>query len=368
MKRFAMLFLMLAGLALADVNHDGMPIINPLRMSSTASTTVAMSTASNNDLVGGVFCASKTAISGVEVIVSAVSGTEANRKLTVYITNLDAAGCPDESSVLTNGTKEITGASIVVGMNRVAFTTPPTTVAGSWYGVLVKNTATASETDYFTVYSKTGSGLKTNSPFCAVCTDGGTTWTRSASPCSITPYYSDNTIPPGFYPGISATLSIASDHTPDEFASVFTVTNPTICNGCVIVSNVIANSDLTVKLLEDTATIATVVVAAIDVSDATVINYINVDWPAYSCHAGHTYYISIFNSTTTHILLPCSNQFLNATDKASVMGSVIYGATRADAGSWTTYNSGVDYRVYPIIPRFGVETISGGGCFKGYGG
>lgn len=355
MRRIAILFLLLLCLpVLSDVERDGMPIVPSTRWTDSNSVAVAVNAAGK--YVGAVFMAQDTSVTGVKVFVSDVAGTEGNRKMTVAITNLDASGNPDESSVLTNGSKEVTGATIAAGLVTLTFATSPTTTVGTIYGVIITNTASIQATDYFTLYTRGPSSQ--GFPFCLSSTDGDA-WTRVASAPSTVPFYADGSLQRGFFPGVSTKMTIGNDHTPDEFASVFTVAVNTIISGVIFYGfeddNIDTTGTLILKLIEDTTTLQTVTIPALDFMDNQNGYACPIALTPYTCHAGHTYYLSVISGNTNHLTF-AQDQFYSAAAKTAWCGSVIYGAVRTDAGAWTEYNSGTDYRVYPIIPCFTTVT------------
>jgi hypothetical protein len=363
MKRIALIFLLLCLPCLSDVERDGMPIVPSNRFVDSNSTTVIVNAAGK--YVGAVFMAQSTSVTGVYVYVSSTTGTAGNLKMTAAITNLDASGNPDETSVLTNGTKEITGGTAIPngGKATLTFATPPTTTVGTIYGVIITNTATVQTSDYFTLNTRgpMGEGF----PFGLSSTDGAA-WTRTAYAPSIVPYYADGSLQKGFFPGISVKMAVGNDHTPDEYASVFSVASDTILSGVAFYGfeddNIDTTGTLILKLIEyatDLAsaptTVQTVTIPALDFMDNTNSYACPIPLTAYTCHAGHTYALTVISGNTNHLTFGC-DQFYAAADKTAWCGSVIYGAVRTDAGAWTTYNSGADYRVYSIIPCFTTVT------------
>jgi hypothetical protein len=360
-----MMFLLLMCLpVIGDVNYDSMPVVGLERIYPIASTTVAMNDATIAR--GAVFVATKTSLTSVKVMCSAVAGTPAYRLMKVFVVAVDAAGDPDESAPLANGTKE---QAVVAGLNTFTFATPPALTVGTVYGIYVQNTATGAgnpTVDYATIYESSGSILQRDFPFVSISSDG-TVWTRHYRVPSVCPVYSDG-YAKGFFPGFSVALTLAGDHTPDEYAAEFTVLNPTLCTGVTVIMAGIANDDVVFTLYEDQVSKATVTIADHQFYESIGTRLLTVEWPAYSCHAGHTYDISIYTAGTAHASIWC-NQYFDAGTKVAHFGTKIWGAVRTDlTGAFTAYNSASDYRVYPIIPLFGVETISAGSVSSGFNG
>jgi hypothetical protein len=366
MRYLVILFLMFAGIAASDIDYEGMPWFNMASYSpSSATTTIALDDA--DETRGGVWIAKDaTTVTkvGFYVVSHNAGATHASIKYTAYINTVDA----------TTGTPTIAGATskeavigdVTAAFVEITFDTAFTPTAETPYAVWVQCTSTDPTTDYCTL-----NGSQTSSPVRLlpynVQADADGAWTKTtAMPC-VFPVRSDGVAPKGFMCGVEASPTYGNDHTPDQYATTFTVSQNTVCQGASIHMYTYADCEFNVLFIEDTTTIATVANDKDNLGSAAIYSLYRVGWPDYVCHTGHTYYIVLEPTGTAHIN-PMAISFPSTAYRNSMIGSKTYMSSRKDAG-WTAYNSGSDYSVMMCAPVIGsVTTGTSTSGNTGFGG
>lgn len=370
MRYLMMMFLLLCGWVAADVDFNGIPIValNPL---SAQAVNTSQSLNESTDYVGAVFVARKTEhIDRVNFYFASHSGTADNIAITAYIDHVAATGYPDGGH---HATKEVIGGWSDGTWCTITFDTPYEVTAGVTYAAYIKNTTTtpnSPSTDKPTIiFSHVIKNMHLFPTTIYSSTGAADARTANSLPC-VWPQYSDGEMPKGFWQGIGTVLTVASDTTPDEVATCFTVANPWIIKGALLFLTMPDGGDFSVNLYEDadstthSDTPVTTVTLDEDVLNANSYGWINVEFPDYSCHAGHTYRISVLPTTTTAAWTIMDFTYPSLAAMNAFTGYPIYEAVRTNGGdnNWTAYNTGT-FKFVPIIPLMGNMTISAGGYF-----
>lgn len=285
-----------------------------------------------------------------------VTKTGANHTLKAQLFGVDGSGNPDNGgSELANGTVSVTAAAVYT----ITFGTPYTPTAAAYYSIVISNTDGTPASNYSRIaYGMSLSTGGSGSPYSVSATAGS--WTKNPAVPLVVP-----TLASGFVarclPATSASQDIYnSGSTPDEWAVTFTPPIEFVSTGCYIIARFdSSSSDVDVILYEAGTAIETIRVVAANLSGATSYYAVYVQWSQERTLALSTLYrVAVRPSSANSIRLGWV-KYANATDLLTYFGFG-YASSRADAGSWTDYNSGSDYRGIQIIPLVNAFTTGGG--------
>jgi hypothetical protein len=350
--RYLMLFLMLCGLAIADYDFKGSPLINPIKYEGSQVPTTAIVVDTAGDYAGAVWIAKSTQnVSSVWFYITA-GGTEAATKITAYIDHVGAGGFPDGTH---HATQEITGGWTFAAWNQITFASPFEVVAGTAYAIYVTCTSADLGANHVHISCTTMSRGTSLFPV-AISNTGSDAKIGNGTKPMVVPVYADGTIPKGFCIDFAASLLLASDHAADEYAMAFSVANTTEVVGALVYVALASDvADFSVVFYEATTALYTIAFDE-DALAANSYGWIYVEWPAYAAHAGHVYRVSVLPGTTTDLTL-LNHVFPSVALMNLWNGQTMYGSSRVDAGAWTDYNSGT-FTSMGMIPLLGNMTIS----------
>ena len=285
--------------------------------------------------------------------------------LRVSFQDLNAAGYPDGTA---DQYRLVTIASVD---DNTWFTTGSITSDGSDSGT--KRTVTVGQTlgivfDYATRtagdmrislgrnYSSSYSFIGTN-----ITINYETSWvTTGISSMCIALEYTDGVFyTPGCMPAVgSLSTAVSSSTSPDELANIFSVPYPTTIWGLGITCNTLSLRPFDVVLYssDGSTVLATGSFGSVPNTTGPIVTPIPFTTP-YTLSAGTSYYASFRPSGTTN-----NNIYKNTFPSTVVMGatpfgSSCYGASRTNAGAWTTTPL-VQYSIFPIFTGF--EDSAGG--------
>ena len=250
------------------------------------------------------------------------------------------------------------------------FTTGSITSDGSDSGT--KRTVTAGQTlgivfDYATYTAGNMTialGRNHTNSYSFIGTNGAinyeTSWAAStiSSMCIALEYTDGVFYTPGCMPAVGTSFGVSSSTSPDEYANIFSLPYPTTIWGLGITCNVLSLRPFDVVLYssDGSTVLATGSFGSMANNAGPVVAPIPFTTP-YTLSAGTSYYASFRPSGTTS-----NNIYKNTFPSTVVMGatpfgSSCYGASRTDAGAWTTTPL-VQYSIFPIFTGF--EDSAGG--------
>ena len=269
------------------------------------------------------------------------------------------------SGYVDNGVDQYRLVTIASADDNTWFTTGSITSDGSDSGV--KRSVTIGEKlavvfDYATYTSgnlsvNIGRNTSTSGGFLsgATCHLYESSWAASTigSTCIALQYTDGVVFIPGSMPAVaSSTSAISSATTPDEYANVFSVPYPVKLwgAGCMVSSAVTRPFDIVLYSADGSTILSSGSFGSIYDSSINVTKTLPFTTP-YTINAGSNYYLSIKPTSTAGFNLN-QNTFPSVdVMSATPWGSACYGATRTDAGAWTT-NSLVQYSIFPIFYGF----------------
>ena len=187
-----------------------------------------------------------------------------------------------------------------------------------------------------------------------------TSWvTTGISSMCIALEYTDGVFyTPGCMPAVGTSFGVSSSTSPDEYANIFSLPYPTTIWGLGITCNVLSLRPFDVVLYssDGSTVLATGSFGSMANNAGPVVAPIPFTTP-YTLSAGTSYYASFRPSGTTSINIYKNTFPSTVVMGATPFGSSCYGASRTDAGAWTTTPL-VQYSIFPIFTGF--EDSAGG--------
>lgn len=272
----------------------------------------------------------------------------------VRIETVDASGLPTGTLVAAGATQ--TFPPTATTWHTLTLGTPPTLVAGTYYAVVVTDDGVTAPdgTDNATFLVRSSGAGGASHPHAAINTGAGWAYqaTNDAWP-SIIPQYdsaSNDRIVQG-YSGMhsSATANFANDDSPDEHGILFTV--PVAMDLLAVQmlhrdSN--SSSDFDISLYNGDSTGDTDLVERITTIDASFHannsqrNMVHSFASIHSLVTGTNYRLTL-TPTSTNNIRRLALEFGSEVLKNMMLGSLIQGTSRTNAGSWTNSQTSISW-------------------------
>lgn len=281
------------------------------------------------------------------------------------------ARCETVSAGAPSGTLKTAGSNVSTspggtGIIEVTFGTAASVTAGDMIaGVLNATTVSGSAFIRPLVGFVDDGGIR-GTTFSSSNIDAGG-WSNSEH-AAIALVYDDGTVigaQMGTIPGLCLSNTIRSDTTPDEYANWFTADPAVNVVGVWIVATGFGNSDNDFDVVLYNA--AGTAQQTININNTSMISnsagvrFVQFQTP-YAVAAGVQFGISLLGKQSAKGSVGLLYyQFGANADRVTAFGWTAYMRTRADAGSWTDYNSGTDYSFAMLIPIVETPTPSSSG-------